>query len=178
MLAYAHFLLYQQFLGRTLVDLQAPLRAAFTAYTLRVLGAEIAMLTAAAAAVAIVQRIFPARTNERRLAATGLLSYGPVSIYGVAIVLATAVGWEPDVFVMSAFDATEAETAAAIAEALPFVLQPLAWGRLGATLAAAVVFAVLQVRLCGLPVIRAIAAAIVAALCAAAVQFTVLGGLV
>lgn len=174
-LAYANFLLYQQFLGRTLVDLQAPLRAAFTAYTFRVLAAESAMLAAAAAGVAIVQRIAPTHVDEGRLAATGLLSYGAVSIYGVAIVLATAVGWEPDVFVMSAFDATDAETAAAIAEALPYVLQPLAWGRLAASVASAALFAILQVRLCGQPATRAIATAAAAAACAAAGQIAMLG---
>ena len=174
-LAFAHWLLYRLVLGRTLLDLEAPLRTAFTAYTLRAFAAEIAMLAAIAVAFSSVRFFLPAATDGRRLAAAGLVSYGALAFYGLAIIGAVAFGWEPDVFVMSAADATAVEAAAAIEEALPLVLQPLAWGRLAASLAAAALFTMAQVTLCGQVRSRAVLSAVMAALLAVAVQLLVLG---
>ncbi len=174
-LAFAHRLLYRQVLGRTLLDREAPLRTAFTAHTLRAFAGEIAMLAAIAVTFSTVRFLLPAATDGRRFVAAGLLSYGALACYGLAIIGAVAFGWEPDVFVMSAADATAVEAAAAIEEALPLVLQPLAWGRLAASLAAAALFAWVQVRLCARTTSRAVLSAVVAALLAVAVQFLVLG---
>jgi hypothetical protein len=182
-LAFAQWLLYRQFLSRTLLDLVEPLRAAFVTYTLRIAAAELAMFAAAAGAIAItgaIDRRGGARKvgpdlQARFVAAVGLLAYAVVALYGVAIVAAVAFGWEPDVFVMSTADATDVEVVAALREALPLVLQPLLWGRLVTTIAASVAFWILQMHLCAVSRGRAAITAAAAALAAVAAQVLVLG---
>ena len=175
LLGFSHWLLYRLFVSRTLADLEPPLRAAFTYHTARAFGAEIAILTAAAATILAVRIPLRIRADPRRVAAAGLLSYAAVVLYGVGVVAAIAFGWEPDVFVMSSADATNGQIVAAIAEALPLVLQPLAWGRLAATAASAVLFALLQWRWCGVTAGAAAATAAAAGLAAGVAQVLVLG---
>lgn len=174
-LGFGHWLLYRLFVSRTLADLEPTLRTAFTQHTVRAIGAEIAILTAAAAAVMVVRGLLRIRTDARRLTAAGLLSYGAAVLYGLGVVTAITFGWEPDVFVMSAADATDAQIVSAIAEALPLVLQPLAWGRLAATAVCTVLFGLLQWRWCGVAAGPVVMTAAAAGLAAGAAHVAVLG---
>jgi hypothetical protein len=175
MVGFGYWLLYRQFLSRTLLDLADPLRAAFSAHTARVFAAELAMLGAAAGTIGLT-RALVGRGEGRAVTAVGLLSYAvAAALYSLSVVAALTFGWEPDVFVMSTADATGAQVVAAIAEALPLVLQPLAFGRMAATLAAALLFWALQMRLCAVTPGRSAITAGVAAVAVIATQWLVLG---
>jgi hypothetical protein len=175
LLATTHWMLFHQFLDRAMPDLEHPLRIAFSAYSVRGFGLELSMLGAAATAVLAV-RLAIGGGNGRRVAASGLIAYLPVALYSLIVVLALAFGWEPDIWIMSAADATDPQVAATLAEALPIVLQPFAIGRLIATVVAALAFAVLQRRVCGLGARGSVVAALAAG--AAAVLVHVLSGTV
>lgn len=143
-----HWLLLEQFLGRTLSGVAQPVALAFRQYTLYLYGVEGVALAAAAVAVCVVRLAIGREGSGRRVAAAGLVAYAPVTLYSAAVLIALAAGWQPDVVLMSATGATGADVAGTIREALPIVLQPLLIGRYGATIVAAIVFGVLHATLC------------------------------
>ena len=185
LLAGAHWMLFAQFADRAMPDLYRPLASAFATYSADSFGIEALSLVAAVVAAAGV-RLITGRAGQRlpqrlggvapgpTIAAAGLIAYVPVACYSLGVLLALSFGWEPDVFIMSSADATDPQVSATIVEALPIVLQPLAMWRQLATAVAALVFAVLQRRLCGVSTGRAIATAAAAGLAALVVQFTML----
>jgi hypothetical protein len=180
LVAATHWLLYQQFLGRAMPDLRAPLAAAFRGYTARTFAIELIALVAAGAAVAGIRLLAGLRhdhqpANAGPVATTGLISYVPVALFWLGAVVALTFGWEPEVWILSATDATDAQVSSAIQEALPIVLQPLVIGRQVATIAAAVTFAVLQRRLCGVGTGEAMLAAAAAGVSAIGVHMVMLG---
>ena len=196
LLASVHWMLLRQFADRSMPDLHRPLASAFARYSADSFAIELLSLIAAVVAVAGLHLIagrarqrlpqrpggvapgLPQRpggvTSGPTVAAAGLLAYVPVASYSLGVLLALSFGWEPDVFIMSSAGATNPQISATIQEALPIVLQPLAMWRQLATIVGALVFAVLQRRLCGISTGRAIVTAVAAGLAALVVQFTML----
>src|SRR5688572_11663837 len=142
------WMIYDQVLSRTIVDLRQPVTTAFLSYAIRV--ATIECLVAAAAGLAIFgASLAGGYRADRRLAAIAGVSYVAPMAYSAAVIGTLLAGWEVDVWIMSVTDATDPQVSATVAEALPVVLEPLAIGRHAATVVAAVVFGILQRRLCG-----------------------------
>jgi hypothetical protein len=173
-LAAVHWMLFNQFADRAMPDLHGALSTAFAAYSADSFSIELLSLLAAVLAVAGVRLAIGGVGRRATIAGAGLLAYVPIACYSLGVALALAFGWEPDIFIMAAADATNPQVADTIQEALPIVLQPLAIWRQLATVVAALVFAVLQRRLCGIGTGLAIATAGAAGLAALAVQFTML----
>jgi hypothetical protein len=155
LLAVIHWLLFEQFLGRTVTGDGQAVAVAFRQYTLRVFGAEVAALAAAAAAVAVARLLLGRDGNSRRIAAAGTIAYAPIALWSIAVLIALALGWQPEVWLMSAANASDPEIAATIREALPIVLQPLLLSRYVATALGAVAFGILQWRLCRVSAVHA-----------------------
>ena len=88
-----------------------------------------------------------------------LISWTPVAIYSAGVLLAVASGWEPDVQIFASRGATDAQVAETIREAMPIVMEPFMTGRHIANGAALLLLVVLQHRVCGISIRRAIAAA-------------------
>ena len=180
LLAATHWLLYQQFLGRAMPDVHVPLAVAFRTYTARTFTIELIALVAAGAAVAGI-RLLARLLHQRQLgdagavALAGLISYAPVALFSLGAVVALTFGWEPDVWIMSAADATDPQVSSAIQEALPIVLQPLVIGRQVATIASAVTFAALQRRLGSVGTAETIFSAAAAGMTALSVYMAMLG---
>ena len=141
------WMIFDQLLSRTIADLQPPVTSAFISYAVHVATMEFLVAAAAGLAIAGVT-IARGYEADRRLAATAAVSYAVPALYSAAIIAAFVAGWEVDVWVMSATDATDPQVAATVADALPVVLEPLAIGRQGATVVAAIAFGILQRRLC------------------------------
>jgi hypothetical protein len=110
--------------------------------------------------------------NTARLASVFLIAWSPVVLYSAGILLALALGWEPGIHVFSSREATDAQVADTIREAMPIFMQPLRSGRHLANGTAMVLLAVLQYRLCSIDAARSIAAA-----AAAAIVITIAGTL-
>jgi hypothetical protein len=175
LLGVVQWLLFEQFLERTVPDAAQAVAAAFRQYTLRVFGAEVAALAAAAAAVVVARLLLGRVGNSRRIAAAGVIAYAPITLWSMGVLLALAMGWQPDVWLMSAADARAPEIAATVREALPIVLQPLLLGRHMATVVAAIAFAILQWRLCRVSASHAAMMGTAAGVAAIAAQVLMLG---
>lgn len=174
-LAFDYWLLYRYFAARTFPGLESALRTAFTQHVTRLFVSELAMLAAVVIGAAIAAAAIGLRAGPARVAAVALASYGAAVAYGVLLAAAMAFGWEPNVFVMSAVDAVDSEAAAAIAEALPYVLAPLALARLAAAAGAGAFFGWLLTRTCDTLSSRAATMAAVYVLAAIAAHLLVLG---
>ena len=175
LLGLTQWLLLEQFLGRALTDVAQPAAIAFRQYTLRMYGAEVVALAAAAAAAFGVRLVLGHQGNGRRVAVAGLLAYAPLTFYSAIVLLALVMGWQPDIWLMSGPDATDSDIAATLGEALPVVLQPLlAWRHL-ATIVAAITFGVLQRRLCRIGIWHAAITAAAAGAAALSAQLMMLG---
>jgi hypothetical protein len=174
-LGLTQWLLLEQFLGRALTDVAQPAAMAFRQYTLHVYGAEVVALAAAAAAAFGVRLVLGHQGNGRRVAVAGLLAYAPLTFYSAIVLLALMMGWQPDVWLMSAPDATDSDIAATLREALPVVLQPLLPWRHLATIIAAITFGALQRRLCRIGIRHAAITAAAAGAAALFVQLLMLG---
>ena len=148
LLAAIQWMVFEQFLGRSAVDVRQPLTTAFRSHGVRMISIELLLLGAARLAILGVHRVRRSRVDMRMLAAAGLLSYVPVMLHSAGVIVAFLAGWELDVWILSASEASAREIASTIREALPVVLEPLLTGRQVANVVGAVLFAWLQRRLC------------------------------
>ena len=111
------------------------------------------------AAIAVLQG--RPRLNIARFVSVFLIAWSPVALYSAGILLALATGWEPQVQIFSSREATDAEVADTIREAMPVIMHPLTMGRHVANGTSILLLAVLLSRLCGIDAKRSIAAAVV-----------------
>jgi hypothetical protein len=148
LLAAIQWMVFDQFLSRSLVDVRQPLTTAFVGHGIRVVSVELLILGAARLAILALHRVRRSRVDMRRLAAAGLLSYAPLVLYSTGVIVAFLAGWELDVWLLSASEASAREIASTIREALPVVLAPLLTGRQVANIVGTALFAWLQHRLC------------------------------
>ena len=162
LLAAIQWMVFEQFLTRSLVDVRQPLTTAFLGHGVRMVSVELLILGAARLALLALHRVRHSRVDLRRLAAAGLLSYVPMALYSVGVIVAFLAGWDLDVWILSASEASDREIASTIREALPVVLAPLLTGRQVANVAGAALFAWLQHRLCRIRAMEAILTATLA----------------
>jgi hypothetical protein len=157
-----HWMVFDQFLSRSLVDVREPLTTAFVGHGVRMVSVELLILGAARLAILGLHRVRRSRVDMRMLAAAGLLSYAPLALYSTGVIVAFLAGWELDVWILSASEASAREIASTIREALPVVSAPLLMGRQVANVVGAAMFAWLQHRLCRTRPIEAVLTAALA----------------
>jgi hypothetical protein len=122
------------------------------------------------AATAMLKNADSSRASTQRLVSVALISWGPLALYSAGILIALTTGWSLNVPVFSSREATDAEVANAIAEAMPIIMQPVITGRHVANGAVVLTMALLQHRLCAIGVKRSIAAAALAGIVATLVR--------
>lgn len=159
LLAANEWMVFDQFRVQTPADLQQGLATVFLAGGLRMASAELTALLIAGVIVINLRAASYGDADTRRALGVLLVSYLPIALHSMGVAGALLGGWNLDVFVLSGTTATPDEIAATIREALPVVLEPLSTGRTIATAGAAVLFAVLQCRLCAIPLRSSLAAA-------------------
>ena len=152
--------MFESLLERSLGGAQRGIAARVAAPVGRIVAIELAALVLGGLAAASVLRSGRSRPlNTDRFASVFLIAWSPLALYSAGILIALAGGWEPDVQIFSSHEATHAEVADTIREAMPVVMQPLTTGRHVANGLAMLLLAVLQYRLCGVDARRAMAAA-------------------
>jgi hypothetical protein len=162
LLAAIQWMVFGQFLTRSLVDVRQPLTTAFLGHGVRMVSVELLMLGAARLAILGLHRIRRSRVDMRALAAAGLIAYAPIALYSAGIIIAFLAGWNLDVWILSASEASDREVASTIREALPVVLEPLLIGRQVANVVGTVMFAWLQHRWCRIRTTEAVLTAALA----------------
>jgi hypothetical protein len=153
------WMVFTQFRAQTTPELQADVAAAFLARGTRMVSVELIALLVAGLVV-INRRASAEGDVDRRALTVLLVSYLPLALYSMGVAGALLGGWNVDVWVLPAATASSRDIAATIGEALPVLLEPLSTGRAIATAGAAILFAVLQRRLCGMPLRASLATAV------------------
>ena len=133
--------------------------ASVAAAAVRLAAFELAALALAGLSAILVLRGGRSRRDTVRITSVFLVSWTPVAIYSAGVLLAVAGGWESDIQVFASREATDAQVAETIREAMPIVMEPFMTGRHIANGAALLLLVVLQHRVCGISIRRAIAAA-------------------
>jgi hypothetical protein len=151
--------MFESLLVRALGGVQQGSAARFAAPVGRTVTIELAALVMSGFAAIGMLGSPRARLNAARFVSVFLIAWSPVALYSAGILLALAGGWEPDVQIFSSREATDAEVADTIREAMPVIMQPITTGRHVANGMAMLLLAVLQYRLCGIDAKRSIAAA-------------------
>lgn len=155
LVAAMQWMIYRQFLERSLVDVREPLTDAFLRHGWRSVSVEMILLAVARLTIVGVRRLRPMYVDARMLTAAGLLAYAPMVLFDASVLVAFVAGWQLDVWLLPAGDASDREIASTIREALPIVLEPLTLARQAANVAGAILFAWLQHRLCRIDAGRA-----------------------
>ena len=173
LLAFNQWLVYDHLRMRIPDDLRDGLSAVFLSAALREGATELFGLGVAGAVALTLAG--PARTDavNRRVLAVLMLSYGPITLHSLGVAVAFLAGWDLDVSVASGAAVTPEDVATTVRESLPVVLEPLTAGRTVATVAAAIVCAVLQRRLCRLALPTSIATGLMFASVLALARLTV-----
>ena len=153
------WMVFDQFRVQTPADLQQGLATVFLAGGLRTASAELMALVVAGVVAITLQVVSNGDADRRRALGVLLVSYLPIALHSMGVAGALLGGWNLDVFVLSGTAATPDQIASTIREALTIVLEPVSAGRSIATAGAALLFAVLQRRLCGFPLRSSLAAA-------------------
>jgi hypothetical protein len=148
------------------VGITRPDNASVAAAVVRLAAFELARLALAGLSAIVVLRHGRARRETVRIASVFVVSWTPVAIYSAGVLLAIAGGWEPDIQVFASRDATDAQVAETIREAMPIVMEPFGTGRHVANGSALLLLVALQHRVCGVSIRRAIAAAAAAGIVA------------
>jgi len=148
--AFNQWVVYDQFRVRTPEGLRAGLAAVFLTNGVRLMSAEVMALAAAGLIAVGLARHWQSNRDNRRMLGVLLLSYLPIALHSLGVATAFLSGWQLDVWIASNAAASPEEIAATLREAIPVVLEPLAAGRALAIVASAIVFAILQRRVCGL----------------------------
>jgi hypothetical protein len=159
LLAATQWMILGQFRTRTVGALQEGVIAGFTAYSVRLLAINVVALVLAGTAALASLTPWRSRCDPWRIASLFLISCLPLVAWSLGVLAAFALGWNLDVWVMSSRDATQAQIAETLTEALPVIVAPLATGRHVANAAVAVLFALLLNRRGSISGRRSIAAA-------------------
>ena len=150
--------IFESLLARALGGVQPGIAARLAALGWRTVAIELtALLLGGVAAIAVLGR--RPRLDTARFVSVFLIAWSPVALYSAGILLALATGWEPQVQIFSSREATDAEVADTIREAMPVIMHPLTMGRHVANGTSILLVAVLLARLCGIDAKRSIAAA-------------------
>ena len=153
------WMMFESLLVRALGDVQPGIAARVTAPVGRTVAIELAALVCGGFAAIRVLGRGRSRLNTARSVSVFLIAWSPVALYSAGILIALAWGWEPPVQIFSSREATDAQVADTIREAMPVIMQPLTTGRHVANGTSMLLLAVLHHRLCGINAKRSIASA-------------------
>ena len=151
--------MFESHIKRALGGVQPGRGARLAAPVGRTVAIELAALALGGVAAIRLLGSRRSRVDTARLVSVFLIAWSPVVLYSAGILLAIAGGWEPQIQIFSSREATDAEVADTIREAMPVIMHPLTTGRHVANGASALLLAVLLYRVCGIDVKRSIAAA-------------------
>jgi hypothetical protein len=159
LLAATQSMILGQFRTRAVGALPDGVITAFRAYSARLLMINAAALVVAGVAALAALTPWRSRCDPWRIASLYLISWMPLVAWSLAVLAAFALGWSLDVLVISSSDATQAQIAETLTEALPVIVGPLTAGRHIANGAVVALFALLAHRRAGISAGRALTAA-------------------
>lgn len=160
MLAVNQWLIYDQVRLQAPPELRDRVATIFVGGILRTGTGELLALLAAALLAVHLGRQPAFRAGPQLMLSVLLLSYAPIAMHSAGVAMALLGGWDLDVWLVASATARPDDVIATLADALPVILEPLSSGRTAATIGSVLVFALLQSRVCGLPAVRSLGAAL------------------
>ena len=158
--------MFESHLTRALGGVQPGRAARLAAPVGKTVAIELAALALSGFAAIRVLGSRRSPVDTARIVSVFLIAWSPVVLYSAGILIAIAGGWVPEIQIFSSREATDAEVADTIREAMPVIMHPLTTGRHVANGTAALLLAVLLYRLCAIDMKRSLATAGVAGLIA------------